>query len=235
MIDKRSDINHEWGVLSMNKISTLIIAFALVLCIAAPASASFHTGSPSPTLSPVFGTLVNFDDKAAGTAVASGDYAGAGVVSIVETEGIATLIRHEGSQSMPNYIGTDAVGERGTDSDPTGWDGTIEFTLAQPANMVGIGIANSVGDAEVITIKDASGTILEQQYVPSGTNVYVYFERDNYDIKTLTVKGDWFALDDLQFNSAAIPSPEFPSTFIPVTMIIGFLGAVMYIQRTREH
>ena len=31
------------------------------------------------------------------------------------------------------------------------------------------------------------------------------------------------------------PSPEFPSTFLPVTMIIGFLGAVLLIQRTREH
>jgi hypothetical protein len=31
------------------------------------------------------------------------------------------------------------------------------------------------------------------------------------------------------------PAPEFPSIFIPATMIIGFLGAVLFIQRTREH
>lgn len=31
------------------------------------------------------------------------------------------------------------------------------------------------------------------------------------------------------------PSPEFPSTLLPVTMIIGFLGAVFYIKRTKEH
>lgn len=31
------------------------------------------------------------------------------------------------------------------------------------------------------------------------------------------------------------PVPEFPSTFLPATMIIGFLGAVLLIQRTREH
>jgi hypothetical protein len=234
MIDKRPNINHEWGVSSMKKISMSIIALAMVLCIVVPVSASFHTGSPSPSLSPVFGTLVNFDDKSAGTTVAPNDYASVGVASIVETEGIAPLVRHAGSQSLPNYIGTDTVGERGGDSDSAGWDGTLEITLAHPANMVGIGIANSIGDAEVITIKDASGAILEQQNVPRGSNVYVYFERDNYDIKTLTVTGDWFALDDLQFNSA-IPSPEFPSTFIPITMIIGFLGAVMYIQRSREH
>jgi hypothetical protein len=29
-------------------------------------------------------------------------------------------------------------------------------------------------------------------------------------------------------------TPEFPSLFLPATMIIGFLGAVLYIQRTRE-
>jgi len=31
-----------------------------------------------------------------------------------------------------------------------------------------------------------------------------------------------------------ILTPEFPSTFLPVTMIIGFLGAVLLIQRTRK-
>jgi fibronectin type 3 domain-containing protein len=37
--------------------------------------------------------------------------------------------------------------------------------------------------------------------------------------------------------SAAVPTsvPEFPSIFLPVTMIIGFLGASQYIKRTREH
>ena len=31
------------------------------------------------------------------------------------------------------------------------------------------------------------------------------------------------------------PTPEFPSAFLPATMIIGFLGAVLLIQRTKEH
>ncbi len=31
------------------------------------------------------------------------------------------------------------------------------------------------------------------------------------------------------------PVPEFPTTFLPVTMIIGFLGTVFLIRRTREH
>jgi hypothetical protein len=32
-----------------------------------------------------------------------------------------------------------------------------------------------------------------------------------------------------------ISTPEFPSLFLPATLIIGFLGAVLLIQRTREH
>jgi len=31
------------------------------------------------------------------------------------------------------------------------------------------------------------------------------------------------------------PVPEFPSIFLPATMIIGFLGAVLLIQRTRKN
>lgn len=31
------------------------------------------------------------------------------------------------------------------------------------------------------------------------------------------------------------PAPEFPSTILPVTMIIGFLVTVLYIHRTRQH
>jgi len=34
----------------------------------------------------------------------------------------------------------------------------------------------------------------------------------------------------------SIPSiPEFPSAFLPATMLIGFLGAVLLIQKTRKH
>jgi hypothetical protein len=32
-----------------------------------------------------------------------------------------------------------------------------------------------------------------------------------------------------------VPAPEFPSAFLPATMIIGLLGAVFLIQRTREN
>jgi hypothetical protein len=35
--------------------------------------------------------------------------------------------------------------------------------------------------------------------------------------------------------AGSTPVPEFPTMFLPVTMIIGFLGAVLLIQGTREN
>jgi hypothetical protein len=44
---------------------------------------------------------------------------------------------------------------------------------------------------------------------------------------------DWAYTTITVVNQTAVP--EFPSMFLPATMIIGFLGAVLLIQRTREH
>ena len=41
------------------------------------------------------------------------------------------------------------------------------------------------------------------------------------------------ASDSCQVDTTSVP--EFPSLFLPVTMIIGVLGAVLLIQRTREY
>jgi hypothetical protein len=41
-------------------------------------------------------------------------------------------------------------------------------------------------------------------------------------------------LDGAEVDDPVIPSPEFPSAFLPVTFIIGFVGVVLLIQRTRE-
>jgi hypothetical protein len=48
------------------------------------------------------------------------------------------------------------------------------------------------------------------------------------------------SLNEPEIDNVArvIPStnvPEFPSSILPLTMIIGFLGVVFYIHRTREH
>jgi hypothetical protein len=69
----------------------------------------------------------------------------------------------------------------------------------------------------------------------------------NADMKNLQVfYGIWGygATHSVAFKSCQVTgvlkdepttAPEFPSAFLPATMIIGFLGAVLLIQRTREH
>jgi len=201
LITKGKNFTMKGGDTDMKKkVVFLMFALSMVLALSAsPVIAASFSGTPSPSLSPVFGTLVDFDDQATGTPVNSDDYVSVGVASITETEGLGTFARYAGGQSQPNYVGTGIGGERGTDAD-MGWDGTILIELTNPTNMIGIGIANSQGGPEVLSIYDAGGTLLETSTAPSGSNVYTGFSRSTWDIKYLKITGDFFAIDDLQFN-----------------------------------
>jgi len=42
-------------------------------------------------------------------------------------------------------------------------------------------------------------------------------------------------IDDVEVVETEMPVPEFPTLFLPVVLIIGILGAVLFIRRTREH
>lgn len=163
------------------------------------ADTSTFEGTPSPALDPTFGTLVNFDDQATGTAVGSADYVFVGVTSIAETEGLGFFGRYGGSQSSPNYIGTGLGGDRGDNG--LGWDGTIVIDLLCPANKIGLGFANGVAGSETLTIYDAYGAVLGSAGVPAGGNTYFGFDSTTFDIMTIEATGDFFAIDDLQFNS----------------------------------
>jgi hypothetical protein len=191
----------------MKKLITICVAAGLMFAVGTPvANGSISYGTPSPSLSPTFGTLVNFDDKAVGTPVLANDYVSFGVTSIVELESLGFFGRYNSSQSAPCFVGTGSNGERGTDADPSGgWDGTIQIDLALPASMVGIGIANNSGGPETLSVYDSVGILLESHTVTTGTNVYAVITRGTYDISRLEISGDFFAIDDLQFN--AIPAP----------------------------
>jgi len=172
------------------------------------ANATVFTGSPSPSLSPTFGTLINFDDQATGTVVGQYDYVSEGLASITETTGAGELFqRYSGTQSAPNYIGTGFGYDLGG-SDSTGWDGVFLFEFASLSDMVGIGVADSRGDPDILEILDSSGGVLESTAAPSGLNTYVGFDRTAFggDIKYLRVTCDYCALDDLQFTSK-VPEP----------------------------
>ena len=189
------------------KLITICVTAGLMFAVGTPvANGSISYGIPSPTLSPTFGTLVDFDDKATGTQVLWNDYVSVGVASITELTGAGQLFaRYSGTQSPPNYIGTGPTYNVLGGPSSVGWDGTIQIDLALPASMVGIGIANSSGGSETLSVYDSGGSLLESYTVATGSNVYAVITRGTYDISRLKISGDFFAIDDLQFN--AIPAP----------------------------
>ncbi len=181
----------------------------MAVLLSAPAHAIPFTGTPSPLLSPTFGTLINFDDKPTGTAVGLGDYIAQGVL-VQQTELLppsAFFGRYPSTQSLSNYIGTGSGGDRGDDS--SGWDGTIRFTFVDPASKVGIGIAGSpsgVGTNKTIRIFDLGNVLLDSFVVTNTANTYVGFDQGGlYNISYFEVTGSFFAVDDLQFD--AVPEP----------------------------
>lgn len=209
----------------MKKLITICVTAGLMFAVGTPvANGSISYGIPSPSLSPTFGTLVNFDDKATGTQVLWNDYVSVGVASITELTGAGSLFkRYAGSQSPPNYVGTSSTYDIGGASG--GWDGTIRIDLALPASMVGIGIANNAGGIETLRVYDSVGSLLESHTVATGTNVYAVITRGAYDISRFEIIGDFFAIDDLQFN--AIPAPG--------AILLGSIGVglVGWLRRSR--
>jgi hypothetical protein len=72
--------------------------------------------------------------------------------------------------------------------------------------------------------------------VAEGNRVVIIGDSNIFDNEYLGVDDNTKLAMNLWKNVYCPPSaPEFPSLFIPVTMIIGFLGAVLLIQRTREN
>ena len=198
----------------MKKLIIICVTTGLIFASSTPvANGSISYGTPADaglggsnsTPSPLFGTLVNFDDKAPGTQVLWNDYISVGVSSITEITGAGNLFAryHNSSQSSPSFIGTGPTYDTGGAT--TGWDGMIHIHLAQPASMVGIGVANCSGGPEFLSVYDSAGILLETHQVASGLNVYGVITRGAYDISRLEISGDFFAIDDLQFN--AIPAP----------------------------
>jgi hypothetical protein len=214
--------------------SLLVVALLFFLILSSPASATWFIGTPNPSLSPVFGTVIGFDELTPDSILSETAYQLDGVESIKQIEamgdpsGVPVLGVFAGSpQSKGNYIGTGVVAERGTggtDTNDEGFDGTVLIEFSSLTNKVGIGIIDSIGGPEVLSIYGSTGNFLEEIKAPDGASVYVGFERGSPDIKYLQITGDFFALDDLQFN---VPVPE-PAT----SLILSFgLGALALLRR----
>jgi hypothetical protein len=196
----------------MRKFIAFCVLSGLVVGLASSsANAAISYGTPSPALDPVFGTLIDFDDQPTGTPILAGDYAAFGVASITElTLGPPAFARYAGTQSLPNYIGTGAQ---------NGWNGIIRIDLAKPASQIGIGVADSAGGPEILSVYNSGGVLLESHVLTPGLNIYAVITRPTYDISRIELAGEFFAADDLQFN--VIPAP---GAILLGTLGVGVVG-----------
>ena len=183
---------------------------SLALCVAA--SASLQQGSPSPSLSPIFGTLVNFDDQPTGNAVSATQYVGVGVSSI--SDAFNQLYYYSGTQSYPNYVGTGGG---------VGWSMDTTITLAFATNQIGIGLAGP--GTVTLTAYDVNGNVVEGSTFAFATNDYWYFTEATYDIQSLRIQAGFIAIDDLQFNAG---TPEPSSLLLLGSGVVGLAG---YLRR----
>lgn len=197
----------------MKKIVTICVFLGMVVSLGSPsANAAISYGTPAPpTPLPLFGTWIDFDDQPTGTPILPGDYAAFGLASITElTVGPPAFARYGGSQSQPNYIGT---------GPQYGWNGIIRFDLARPASQIGLGIADSAGGPEILSVYNSAGVLLESHVLTPGVNIYAVITRPFYDISRIEIKGEFFAADDLQFN--VIPAP---GAILLGTIGVGIVG-----------
>ena len=117
-----------------------------------------------------------------------------------------------------------------------GATGKLEFAT----EVTYVSVLVSAGTQVYLEAYDASGTLIDTAG-PTGDNL------NSNTMDRLTVAGDikyvlihdtgsFWVMDDVCIGKhTVIPSPEFPTMFLPATLIIGFLGVILLIQRTREH
>jgi len=126
---------------------------------------------------------------------------------------------------------------------------TMTFAFSTPVNGVG-GFINYDRDPSntptKIAVYDAGMNLIESETLtivtdgsPDSGEFHGFLETSP-KISYFTLSNNAVGITKLTIENGVSPapvhsSPEFPSIFLPATMIIGLLGAVLYIKRTREH
>ena len=201
---------------------TVLAAAAL---FAGAGHATLVQGTPTPTgqpasPTPMFGTLISFDDVATGSPLVANHYAAQGVSSITNTLG-PTLGYYQSSQSGINYVGT---------GPSVGWAADILVSFSSLQAAVGIGIAGPTSLTFQLLAADHS--VLEgYTLTTTPTNTYYYINRASNDVSFLRVFGNFVAIDDLQFSSQTVPSIPEPGTY---AMMLAGLGVLGFLTRRRK-
>jgi PEP-CTERM motif-containing protein len=179
---------------------------AATLVTGTPNSSDNSTGTPTG-LSPVFGTLLKFDELTPNSALNPTAYAGSGVTSITPTNGTASLAAVPFSgQSQPNYIGPLNFSNIG-----------ILITLAQPTSEIGVGLLAGSSSDFILRALGTTNNLIASYAVTvpsdgvSAFNAYYAIQDTAASIKSLEIVGNG-GIDDVQFLSATASVPE-PASF----------------------
>ena len=121
---------------------------------------------------------------------------------------------------------------------------TMTFAFSTPVKGVG-GFINYYPDQQTpttIAVYDTNMNLIESEALTfhtggsANSGEFHGFLESSPTIKYFTLSDNYVGITKLTIDTGSgLPAPEFPSAFLPATMIIGFLGAVLLIQRTREH
>lgn len=119
-------------------------------------------------------------------------------------------------------------------------DASYKISYAQSCRYSDPHLPSTIGvylnDKEILTTSEGKDTTSDC----TTWNVHtVEFTGDGEEV-TLKFAGKGVSdqygplLDGTEVQDPIIPSPEFPSAFLPVTFIIGFFGVIFLIRKTRE-
>lgn len=192
-----------------------VVALTLALSVLASAGTFTLTeGTPYPNLSPVFGTLVKFDDQPTGNPVNPSQYVGVDVSSIADVNN--QLFYFPGTQSPPNYVGTGGN---------VGWAMDTFIKLVNPTNQIGLGLAGP--GFVTLAAYGANGSALASYSFNFLDNDYWVIGDTASEIASLEIQSDFIAIDDLQFNATqSIPEPA-----VILVMFSGLAAMVFGLRR----
>lgn len=159
-------------------------------------------------LSPMFGTLINFDDLTPNSLFSPGAYSNSGVTSISAINSTVALSAEPFSgQTQPNYVGP---------ADFSNID--ILISLTQSTDEIGIGLLAGSSNSFTLTARNAANTILGSYVVNvpnngvGAFNGYYAIQDAGLTIKSLEISGNG-GIDDLQFDRAAAGGVPEPADF----------------------
>lgn len=174
-------------------IRALTVGGAALSLLVAHASAAivFSNGTPSPSLTPIGNTLVNFDELPTNSALSPTQYAAVGISSIVNLQTPA-LGLYQGFQSQPNYVGT---------GPNFGWAADIMITFSSLQSQIGIGVSD---DTTTFKVWGDNNTLLGT-HMQGDPNFYLIITSNAADIRAIQLTSAFIAIDDIQFTGGRVP------------------------------